>query len=163
MNKFIFPFPPSVNALYSQGPKHGQKFLSKKGKEYKQRLLKLYANDDEPLKGPLRVRIELFPPDKRDRDLDNYIKPTLDGLTYLNIIEDDRQITTLVAMKHGPSINYKLGCVLIKLKSDPLCSSKRDLEAMLRVWFEEKDFDEDEMKEFIKETKHYSAGSENKA
>ena len=101
----LFPFPPSVNTLYFQGPKHGQKFLSKKGKEYKKMLQAMYSDDDRvPYDGPVAVEIELGVPDKRARDLDNHFKALLDGLVDLNYIKDDSQVVHIngrFAPKHA--------------------------------------------------------------
>jgi crossover junction endodeoxyribonuclease RusA len=46
-------------------------------------------------KGPLRVVIEAWRPDKRRRDLDNLLKATLDGLAHAGVYEDDSQIVDL--------------------------------------------------------------------
>ncbi len=117
MNKtFIYPWPPSINSLYFQGKSHGQKFLSKKGKEYKQKLVELYANDDmEPITEPVMITIDLFPPDRRTRDIDNYIKPLLDGLKFLEVLQDDSLIAELRVIKHEKQLDYNKGGALISI------------------------------------------------
>ena len=51
--------------------------------------------DYATLKDRLSVEITLYPPDRRKRDLDNYLKGTLDALTHAGLWEDDSQIDTL--------------------------------------------------------------------
>ena len=50
------------------------------------------------MKGPLRVSVVFSFKDKRRRDVDNYLKSTLDCLTGV-IYDDDSQITELHAYK----------------------------------------------------------------
>ena len=119
LKKFVFPWPPSINSLYCQGKTHGQKFLTKQGKAYKQKIIELYANDDmDPINEAIKVRIELFPPDRRTRDIDNYIKPLLDGLKFLEIVADDSVITTLAVIKHEKNIKFNKGLALVYIKTD---------------------------------------------
>jgi crossover junction endodeoxyribonuclease RusA len=47
------------------------------------------------LEGDLRVEIEVFPPDKRKRDIDNLLKSLLDSLTHAQVWKDDNQISDL--------------------------------------------------------------------
>ena len=47
-----------------------------------------------PVEGPVEVTIQAHPPDKRRRDLDNIIKPVLDALEGL-ILVDDSQVVAL--------------------------------------------------------------------
>lgn len=112
----VMPWPPSVNSLYMQGPKHGQKFLTKKGKEFKTLVHALYADSErEAIEGPLQVSLMFIPPDSRQRDLDNYIKATLDQLTYLNFIDDDSQIEVLAVSRAGKSDKLNKGAVLVTI------------------------------------------------
>ncbi len=123
--KLVFPWPPSINSLYCQGRTHGQKFMTKTGKAYKQKIIELHANDDmNPVTVPIKVRIELFPPDRRTRDIDNYIKPILDGLKFLEIIEDDSLINTLLVLKHAKNLKYNKGLALVYIKEDVERSSR---------------------------------------
>lgn len=116
--QFIFPFPPSVNTMFFQGKNHGQKFLSKRAKEYKQALQALYADVARvPMHGDLEVQLYLVPPDARRRDVDNYLKAVLDGLTELNIIEDDSQIGMLNVRMLNKITRYNRGFVIVQVLS----------------------------------------------
>jgi len=114
MIDYIFPFPPSVNSLYFQGKNHGQKFLSKKGKDFKAAVKALYPNE-ATLTGNLEVKIYLYPPDSRSRDLDNYVKSTLDALTHIGAIEDDVQIKVILAQIGSKVDKYNKGFVYVVL------------------------------------------------
>ena len=41
------------------------------------------------------MTVVLYPPDKRTRDIDNVLKPTIDALCQAHIFEDDSQIDVL--------------------------------------------------------------------
>lgn len=150
--KIALPFPPSINSLYFQGPKHGQKFLSKVGKDYKQRLINLHSNDDlDPITVPIKVRIEMIPPDARTRDIDNYIKPVLDGLKFLELIEDDSLITKMAVIKHSKHVKYNRGMILVYIREDT--SESRDTSDKIDEFFKAGNLGQDEMIEFHKATK----------
>ena len=51
------------------------------------------------------VRIELYPPDRRVRDIDNYAKSLIDALCQANIFVDDEQIDLLTIVR----MEQKLG------------------------------------------------------
>ena len=121
--------------------------MSKKGKEYKKQIHALYASDDmETTSVPLKVRIELFPPDKRTRDFDNYVKPILDGLKWLELIEDDSQIQVGLVIKHPKITRFNKGLVLVYLKEDVAIRSDR--EYIIDKYMKELNFGEDEMSLF---------------
>lgn len=152
--KLILPWPPSVNSLYCQGPTHGQKFLTKKGRDYKKALCNLYSNDKlDAIDYKITVTIGLFPPDSRTRDIDNYLKPLLDGLKWLEIIEDDHYIYQVLVEKGPPIKTMNKGCVVIKI--EPYIYP-----AEISISYLEKeiakltaDFDQECMQEFHKPTK----------
>ncbi len=99
------PFPPSVNSYY-RSIRRGricQSILSEKGREYALSVLEKIG-PQKPLQGRLAVSVELFPPDRRKRDLDNYMKSLLDALTKIGVWEDDSQIDRLTIAR-GPLQN----------------------------------------------------------
>lgn len=87
------PIPPSMNR-YWRSIDRGRVIISKEGREYRERVIAL-CRGCKRLTGPLWVRIEFYPPDKRRRDLDNLLKPLLDALAYGGVYEDDSQIDRL--------------------------------------------------------------------
>ena len=96
------PFPPSVNQAYraiTRG-KIATTILSKQGRQYHKSVKSLlYKPDREPLTDDLAVTVELYPRDRRKRDIDNYFKLLFDSLTEAGIWKDDSQIKQLHAYK----------------------------------------------------------------
>ena len=92
------PFPPSVNHYYRHvGPRT---LISREGRRFRERVTSvLAALGVRPLAGPLEVCIDLFPPDRRRRDIDNVQKALLDSLQHGGAYEDDSQIVRLVIEK----------------------------------------------------------------
>jgi len=113
--EFDLPWPPSVNGGY-RGVFRGRILLSKKGREYKERAIR-HLNDigigGIKLDGRLSVAIELSPPDKRRRDIDNYTKAAFDAITESGFWEDDEQVDRLVITK-GEKV--KGGKLVVKVR-----------------------------------------------
>ncbi len=106
------PFPPSVNGYY-RAIKRGNictNILSKKGREYKDIVASLVT--PQLTEERLMVKVYLYPPDKRRRDIDNYNKALLDSLSGI-IWKDDSQIDYLIITRQDPS---KGGKTIIKIR-----------------------------------------------
>ena len=97
----VFPFwPPSVNHAWRNVGNSVK--ISEAGRDFR-REIKKYALllrlekklPREPLVGDLEVKIILYPPESRKRDLDNYFKSTLDAMTHSKVWGDDSQIKRL--------------------------------------------------------------------
>lgn len=94
------PWPPTVNTYYRHKVigKLATVYVTQEGKAYRKAVnlclaehgVKTYA-----LEGDLRVEIEVFPPDRRKRDIDNLLKSLLDSLTHAQVWKDDNQISDL--------------------------------------------------------------------
>ena len=98
---FDLPWPPSVNGGY-RGVFRGRILLSKKGREYKKNAIEHIESiglKGEKLSGRLSVKIKLYPPDKRRRDIDNYTKAAFDALTDAEFWDDDEQVDRLTIEK----------------------------------------------------------------
>jgi len=95
MISLTLPFPPTVNTYYRSIPrgKICQPIISKKGREYKDKV-KAFVGTSNLTQKRLQVAIKLYAPDKRKRDIDNYLKSLLDSLTGC-VWEDDSQIDDL--------------------------------------------------------------------
>jgi Holliday junction resolvase RusA-like endonuclease len=93
-------YPPSVNHYWRRfGPRT---LISRAGRAYRTRVcLLLAARRVRPLVGPLAVHIDVIPPDRRRRDVDNLLKATLDALEYGGVYHDDSQIVSLSISKRG--------------------------------------------------------------
>lgn len=87
MTSIILPFPPSMHGIFR---KHNGKNLSEDYRKWRDLAgWELLGQKPKKVKGPVSVLIELYPPDKRSRDADNYIKAPLDLLVAHQIIEAD--------------------------------------------------------------------------
>lgn len=98
--KLTLPYPPSVNRYYRMW--RGRMLISADGRAYRRRVegIMLEARC-EPLGGALSVEIDVYPPDRRRRDIDNVLKALLDALEHGGAYADDNQITRLVVHKRG--------------------------------------------------------------
>lgn len=85
----VLPFPLSVNNLF-QNVKGRGRVPTKRYEEWKREAaLVLMSQRPKKHAGPVHVSIELCPPDRRKRDLDNTLKCILDALTSSQIIVAD--------------------------------------------------------------------------
>lgn len=92
------PWPPSVNS-YLQPMRNGRgKYITRKGKEFRESVCSDVVTL-VPMEGRLTVSLELTPPDRRARDLDNHIKSTLDALECAGVYLDDSQIDELIVRR----------------------------------------------------------------
>lgn len=97
--QFELPFPPSVNTYWRSY--RGRTILSSRARNYKKivytmvNYLSLTENGKQIYKSRLSVDIKFYAPDKRRRDIDNYLKSTLDALQNAQLFEDDYQIDKL--------------------------------------------------------------------
>jgi Holliday junction resolvase RusA-like endonuclease len=91
INKFILPFPPSVNARYNIS--RGKRVKSKSDKDWiLQATNAINQQNVLPIVGRCFVFYELCHPDNRHRDAANYEKKVTDLLVSLNILAgDDRR------------------------------------------------------------------------
>lgn len=90
------PFPPSLNHLWRRVG--NRTLISRSGRSFRQQVCSILRGT-EPLSGPLRVVIDLFPPDRRRRDIDNLQKALLDALQHGGAYHDDSQIVSLTITK----------------------------------------------------------------
>lgn len=94
MIELELPYPPSVNHLYRHpGPRT---LISREGRRYREAVCALLAAARVArFEGPLHIEIELYPPDRRRRDVDNAQKALLDSLQHGGLYRDDSQIAKL--------------------------------------------------------------------
>ncbi len=93
--KLWLPWPPSVNNYWIR-TRRGGVMVSKNGRRFREELLAdLLGKVPRTIVGPVRLSICVMPPDRRKRDLDNLLKPVLDGLTAAGVWQDDSQVDEL--------------------------------------------------------------------
>ena len=95
MVELTLPFPPSANRYWRHG--RGRTYLSKEAKHY--RMIVAGMVNMKPMEGPLKIRIDLYPSNRRRWDLDNRIKQLLDALEHAGVYKDDSQIIRIDARK----------------------------------------------------------------
>lgn len=101
--KIKLPFPPSVNHYWGSrvAGKRVMQYIAAKGKKFREDVLEAVSElDHETITDRLHVTVELYMPDRRRRDIDNYLKALLDSLMYAKLIEDDSQIDKLTVTRN---------------------------------------------------------------
>ncbi|MFN6411429.1 MAG: RusA family crossover junction endodeoxyribonuclease, partial [Planctomycetota bacterium] len=89
--EFELPYPPSVNHYWRRVG--ARTLISRGGRLFRQQVVSiLAARGVRPLDGDLEVVVELYPPDRRRRDIDNSLKSLLDALGHGSAYHDDSQI-----------------------------------------------------------------------
>lgn len=103
------PFPPSTNTYWRSvnlphrpGAKSRPRVLiSESGRKYRKDVITLCRAAgvcrSGPLLSDLKIKINLYPPDNRRRDIDNYFKALFDSLEHAGIYKNDSQIKSLYA------------------------------------------------------------------
>jgi Holliday junction resolvase RusA-like endonuclease len=98
---FVLPFPPSVNRYYRHVGY--RTLLSREGRQYRATVCALLAGRvQQPLTSHLFLQIDLYPPDRRRRDLDNAQKAIWDACQHAGLYRDDSQIKRAVLEMHEP-------------------------------------------------------------
>lgn len=94
MYEIELPWPPSLNG--HKAVVNGRMILSKKGRDYiKACAYSVNSLYMKKISGNLSVTLDLFPPDNRNRDIDNYIKAVFDAMTHCGVWVDDSQVKVL--------------------------------------------------------------------
>lgn len=106
MLEIELPYPPSINHYWRRvGPRT---LISREGRRFRRRVLAiLAARGVRPLAGRLEVEVEVFPPDRRRRDLDNTLKGLIDALERGGAYADDNQIVRLTIQRREPVVGGK--------------------------------------------------------
>jgi crossover junction endodeoxyribonuclease RusA len=93
------PWPPSKNVL--SRAYRGRIILSKKAREYYEHVLSLLNGQHQTITNDSVVVINLFPPDRRKRDVHNYLEAIFDALEYAKILADDSLAIDVRVVKCG--------------------------------------------------------------
>ena len=87
------PYPPTINNYYVRS-KYGAIFINQKGRSYRA-AVQYNMRHEKPIEGKIKLHIDVFPPDKKKRDMDNLNKCLLDSLQNTGVIKDDYDIDQL--------------------------------------------------------------------
>ncbi len=105
------PYPPSINHYWRRVG--SRTLISREGRRFRERVVAILTFRDGPMAGPLKVDLEVYPPDKRRRDIDNVQKALLDALQHGGVYLDDSQIIDLHTRKRDPIPG---GCVRVSIE-----------------------------------------------
>jgi crossover junction endodeoxyribonuclease RusA len=88
------PYPPSINHYWRRVG--NRTLISREGRVFRRKVLSILRTLN-PLcsVNTLAVSIEVYPPDRRRRDLDNLLKSLLDAMQHGGLYQDDSQIVQL--------------------------------------------------------------------
>ena len=84
------PWPPSVNRYYRVF--RNRILISRDGRKYRTMVVSRPGGINRMRTGEVSGAIDLYPPDRRRRDIDNPLKCLLDSMTHAGLYEDDSQI-----------------------------------------------------------------------
>lgn len=105
--KFSLPWPPTVNTYWRHvtipigkgSKKHrAMVILSDRAKDYRLHVASAVRTQRVPcgrLTGLLSISLVCFPPDHRERDLDNLLKGLLDSIAHAGVMRNDADIDRL--------------------------------------------------------------------
>ncbi len=98
------PLSPSVNHVWKHRAVKGRAmvYMSKEGIEFRAKIASIVKSmqlQNLPLTERLSVKIILNMPDKRRRDIDNFVKSAADSLTHAGLWLDDSQIDELIIIR----------------------------------------------------------------
>lgn len=113
-----------------KGPLAGRVILSERGREYRKEVLVAVREQFHQTKflGPVRTHVYYAAPDKRIRDITNYVKALEDACTHAGVWADDHQVKSTrldwyrsESLYHDvPSCPYELTKGVIALEITPL-------------------------------------------
>jgi crossover junction endodeoxyribonuclease RusA len=113
------PWPPSMNHYWRRvGPRT---LISREGRTFRTNVCALLGGGGPrrpPAGGRVALAMDAFPPDRRRRDLDNLLKPTLDALQHGGVYEDDSQVDLLVVRRREADRPH--GHVTVRVEALPL-------------------------------------------
>lgn len=108
------PWPPSVNHYYRYvGPRV---LISRDGHKFRDAVaVRLRSAGFRKFTGPVELVIDLYPPDRRRRDIDNCMKSLLDAFTHGGLYDDDCQVKVLHAEMREPMPDKRFGMAVVRI------------------------------------------------
>lgn len=112
------PYPHSVNHIYGYvalGRNKLKKYLTKEYKKYREQVARAIVDSGLPqITGAIALRIYIYTPDRKKRDLDNVNKALFDSCTEGKLWDDDSFVVYSESFKYyDPD---KQGRVVLKIK-----------------------------------------------
>ena len=111
--EIVLPYPPSVNH-YWRHTRSGRHYISEAGRKFKAQAVEICKQFD-PFVGAVAICLDVYYPDKRNRDPDNLFKVCRDSFVSAGLIEDDNnKIVQDLRIKNCGSKTG--GMVVVKIK-----------------------------------------------
>ena len=118
------PLPPSLNHYWRRVG--ARTLISREGRRFRKRVVAILAElGHRTLHGPLAVEVEVYPPDRRRRDVDNVLKALLDALEHGGAYLDDSQIIELHVRKCAVTLGGKVHVTLRQVKEETKSDNSR--------------------------------------
>ena len=131
MLKLKLPYPPSINHYWRRAG--NRTIISREGRDYRTRVVDLLKRKRiEKLTGELSVEVQIAPPDRRRRDIDNVLKALLDSLQHGGAYADDFQIARLLIERIEPAKNGKAIVTIRELLTPDLENANRKFRSCLK-------------------------------
>lgn len=99
------PLPPSVNSYWrhrviknKNGKLYPMVYVSKQGKDFQKAVRRIVRKEkkNKKLLGRLDIHIYVTLPDRRKRDIDNYLKALLDAMEKADVYVNDNQVDRIL-------------------------------------------------------------------
>lgn len=87
--------------------------LTPYARAYRLKVITCLGTNRQPITGPVSLEIELYPPDRRRRDIDNVQKAIFDALQYAKVYKDDSQVCRLLVQRYKP---VKDGKIIVSIR-----------------------------------------------
>lgn len=99
------PYPPSINHYYKKN-KFGGFYIGRVGKKYRSDVsYKIIKISNIKIQSKVELIVDIYPPDRRRRDIDNILKCLFDAIQDSGIIKDDSQIYKLILTRMNETLN----------------------------------------------------------
>lgn len=121
MIEIELPYPPSANHYWRHIPIPGRKMavrvlISEEGRNYIEKVERAVRKSGlKKMSGALAVKLSIYCPNWRRRDIDNLRKPLYDALSKAGVWEDDSFVAYDVAQKYHSTDS--IGRIIVKIKS----------------------------------------------
>lgn len=125
MYELAVPYPPSINRYYQNLKGSYKRRIRPEGLAFRSDVMDLVESGEndpdglrptnEPIDMNVMMFITAYPPDNRKRDIDNFQKALLDGLTHAGVYKDDSQIKALMVHMVSDEPKDGFGWVRVRL------------------------------------------------
>ena len=117
---YRLPFPLSVNNLFFNAGRRGRVKTTRYQTWLREVGVALKQQGIAKVEGQVSIKLLIIRPDRRRRDLDNYIKCVLDALVLNGAMGDDSLVEKIVISWHSDNLG---GC-FVEIRSHAVCAAE---------------------------------------